>query len=193
MGDWLISDDVWQRWHEQLVVAVSEWAAAHPLLPGMPRQAAAAGLGLPDPGLLDAVVDDDPDLVLDSAGVHSRNQRATLPPDVEDVLDRVLQQLDADPFDAPVIPELAAAPEREVPGRRDPRTARLIRIAAGIYLRPVALDEAVRRLGELDQPFTMARAREALGTTRRVALPLLELLDKSGRTVRVDSQLRQLR
>jgi selenocysteine-specific elongation factor len=193
VGDWLISADVWQRWHELLVVAVSEWAVAHPLLPGMPRQAAVAGLGLPDPGLLDAVVDDDPDLVLDSAGVHSRNQRAALPTEVEDVLDRVLQRLDADPFDAPAVPELAAAGLSEKFLGVATRDGRLIRVAAGIYLRPVALDEAVRRLGEISQPFTMAQAREALGTTRRVALPLLELLDKSGMTVRVDSQLRRLR
>ena len=192
VGDWLISSDMWQRWHEQLVVAVSEWAQAHPLLPGMPRQAA-AGLGLPDPNLLDALVDDDVDLVLDSAGVHSQDQRAALPPEVEDVLDQVLQRLDADPFDAPAVPELAAAGLSEKFLGVATRDGRLIRIAAGIYLRPVALDEAVRRLDELDQPFTMAQAREALGTTRRVALPLLELLDKSGRTVRVDSQLRRMR
>jgi selenocysteine-specific elongation factor len=193
VGDWLISDDAWQGWHEQLVVAVSEWAVAHPLLPGMPRQAAATALELPDLGLLDAVVDYDPDLVLDSAGVHGRNQRAALPPDVEDVLGQVLKRLDADPFDAPSVPELAAAGLSEKFLGVATRDGRLIRVATGIYLRPTAPDEAVRRLGELSQPFTMAQAREALGTTRRVAQPLLELLDNSGMTVRVDSQLRRLR
>jgi selenocysteine-specific elongation factor len=192
-GDWLISDDVWQKWHEQLVRAVGEWAAAHPLLPGMPRQAAAAGLGLPDLGLLDAVVGDNPDLVLDGAGVHRRDQRAALPPDVEEVLGQVLKRLDADPFDAPAVPELAAAGLNEKFLGVATRDGRLTRVAAGIYLRPAALEEAVLRLGELSQPFTMAQAREALGTTRRVAVPLLELLDFSGMTVRVDSQLRRLR
>ena len=37
-------------------------------------------------------------------------------------------------------------------------------------------------LATLDQPFTVSAARQALGTTRRVAVPLLELLAKTGRT-----------
>ncbi|MGF2953429.1 SelB C-terminal domain-containing protein, partial [Mycobacterium sp. THU-M116] len=32
-------------------------------------------------------------------------------------------------------------------------------------------------LAELPQPFTVSEARRALGTTRRVAVPLLEQLD----------------
>jgi selenocysteine-specific elongation factor len=39
-------------------------------------------------------------------------------------------------------------------------------------------------LSELPQPFTLSEARQALNTTRRVAVPLLELLDKTGVTRR---------
>ena len=35
-------------------------------------------------------------------------------------------------------------------------------------------------LAGLPQPFTTAEARKALGTTRRVAIPLLEFLDRPG-------------
>jgi selenocysteine-specific elongation factor len=65
-----------------------------------------------------------------------------------------------------------------------------LRIARGVYLRPQAVPEAVRLLRALPQPFTMSAAREALGTTRRVAVPLLELLDLRKLTERVDSQRR---
>ena len=40
-----------------------------------------------------------------------------------------------------------------------------------------ALDRAAGILATLPQPFTVSEARRALGTTRRVAVPLLEQLD----------------
>jgi selenocysteine-specific elongation factor len=39
-------------------------------------------------------------------------------------------------------------------------------------------------LAGLGPEFTLSAARQALGTTRRVAVPLLELLASTGRTVR---------
>ncbi len=73
------------------------------------------------------------------------------------------------------------------------RAGRLIRIAPGVYLRPNALDEAVRRLAEIPGPFTLSEGRQALATTRRVALPLFELLDRRGLTSRVDADRRVVR
>jgi selenocysteine-specific elongation factor len=45
----------------------------------------------------------------------------------------------------------------------------------------------MRELARLPQPFTLSEARQALGTTRRVAVPLLEHLDRRGWTRRVDA------
>ncbi|HEV2888074.1 MAG TPA: SelB C-terminal domain-containing protein [Jatrophihabitans sp.] len=45
----------------------------------------------------------------------------------------------------------------------------------------------------LPQPFTASQARQALRTTRRVALPLLERLDAAGLTVRLDDSRRAVR
>jgi selenocysteine-specific elongation factor len=39
-------------------------------------------------------------------------------------------------------------------------------------------------LAELDQPFTAAQARDALGSSRKVIVPLLEYLAAQGRTRR---------
>jgi selenocysteine-specific elongation factor len=191
-GDWLIHPPLWEAWRAKLVTAASEWARTHPLLPGMPRQAATTSLELPDPSILDDLVGEEPDLVVDREGVHIRGQQATLPAAAQQQLDRILQRLDADPFDAPDAPELAAAGLSEKIVAVATRDGRLVCIAPGVYLRPSALDEAMRRLSQLKQPFTMAEARQALSTTRRVAVPLLELLDSSRRTVRVNSQLRRV-
>jgi selenocysteine-specific elongation factor len=193
VDDWLIETARWRQWREQLVIAVGDWAQAHPLLPGTPRQAVIARLKLPDPALLNTLVKEEPDLVLDREGVHRRDQQASLPLVAQRELARMLERLDSDLFDAPEAPELAAAGLSEKLLAVATRDGRLLRVASGIYLRPATLDEAVRRLSKLDQPFTLAQARQALGTTRRVAMPLLELLDHQRRTVRLDSRVRKVR
>ena len=58
----------------------------------------------------------------------------------------------------------------------------------GVYFAARARSVAATTLAELtrERPegFTVSEAREALGTTRKWAVPLLELLDESGITVR---------
>ena len=48
-------------------------------------------------------------------------------------------------------------------------------------------------LAGLPQPFTLSEARQALDTTRRVAVPLLELLDRAGATRRLPDDRRTVR
>ena len=55
---------------------------------------------------------------------------------------------------------------------------------------PDAPRRALEVLAGLPQPFTLSEARRALNTTRRVAVPLLELLDRTGRTRRLPDDRR---
>jgi hypothetical protein len=48
-------------------------------------------------------------------------------------------------------------------------------------------------LARLEQPFTAAQARQALDTTRRTAIPLLEYLDSAGVTERLADDRRVVR
>jgi selenocysteine-specific elongation factor len=193
VGSWLVDDEQWQSWHEQLETAVDAWAAAHPLLPGMPRQSAAAALGLPDAAMVDIIARDTPGLLIDGSGVHRRDAAPTVPSEIERELDALVERLTTAPFDAPDAAELAAAGLTERYLALAVRDGRLVRVAAGIYLRPDAMDEAAARLSAIEQPFTLSQARIALGTTRRIAVPLMELLDRTRRTVRVDSDRREVR
>ena len=70
------------------------------------------------------------------------------------------------------------------------RAGALLRIADGVVLLPDAADRAAAVLAALAQPFTLSEARQALGTTRRVAVPLLELLDRRGLTRRLPDDRR---
>ena len=73
------------------------------------------------------------------------------------------------------------------------RARLLLRVTEQIVLAPGAEAEAARVLATLPQPFTTAEARLALGTTRRVAIPLLEYLDRTGITQRLPDDRRRLR
>jgi selenocysteine-specific elongation factor len=68
-----------------------------------------------------------------------------------------------------------------------------VRIADGVYLAPGIGSVARERLTALDQPFTVSQARQAWGTSRRVAVPLMEWLDGQGITVRRPDSTRDLR
>ena len=58
---------------------------------------------------------------------------------------------------------------------------------------PDAAALAARVLARLPPPFTTAQARQALGTTWRMAIPLLEYLDAAGATERLADDRRRLR
>ncbi len=73
------------------------------------------------------------------------------------------------------------------------RAGLLLRVTEQIVLAPGAEADAARVLARLPQPFTAAEARQVLGTTRRVAIPLLEYLDRVGLTQRLPDDRRRLK
>jgi selenocysteine-specific elongation factor len=99
----------------------------------------------------------------------------------------VEQHLESSPFAAPEKLDLAAAGlgSRELAAAE--RLGRILRLPDDVVLLPDGPARAMRELSGLDQPFTLSQARQALGTTRRVAVPLLEHLDRRGWTRRVDA------
>ncbi len=181
---WLVDPGHLDTLAVRLVEAVTEHAAADPLDPGLPARAAARTLELPEPRLLALVLARPPasDDLAEEGGRILRHGDGGLPPAVRKALAEVAGDLEASPFAAPEAGRLA---ELGLHGKQlgaAVRAGELMRVADGIYLRPDALDRAVEVLAALDQPFTVSAARQALGTTRRVAVPLLELLARSGRT-----------
>ena len=69
----------------------------------------------------------------------------------------------------------------------------LLRVADQVVLAPGADTAALAILAELPQPFTTSAARQALGTSRRVVIPLLEHLDRARATERLPGDLRRVR
>ena len=190
-GDWLVAPEVWSGWQQALGAAVDDHARAHPLEPRLSVEAARREVGLPDRALLVQAAT--------AAGLEHADGRLSRPGAGHDLgpaevgLARLAAHLAVDPFLAPEkgdleqwglgLAELAAAE----------RVGRLVRLSPDVVLLPTGPARAMRVLSGLGQPFTLSEARQALGTTRRVAVPLLEHLDRRGWTVRVDGQLRRVR
>ncbi len=192
IGTHLVSEDRWQHWQGELHEILNRRAAEHPMRPGLGRAELAQLLALPEAAVIDALVGRSDDLVADSGGVHRRSATATLPADAESALQGLCERLAERPFAAPERAELTSAGLTDAHLAIAVRTGLLLRIAPQVYLLPTAPGLAVQRLAGLPQPFTLSEARHLLGTTRRVAVPLLEMLDRRGATTRVDDQRRVL-
>lgn len=190
-GEWLVDPGRWRGWQEQLVAAVDAHVAAHPLDVGLSTETARQVLALPDPRLL-APLMDAAGLLVEAGQVRRPGTARDLGP-AESGVTRVERRLRSSPFDAPDRTELAGLGLGRPELAAAERAARLLRVDRDVVLLPDAPAQALRVLATLPQPFTLAAARSALGTTRRVALPLLEHLDGRGWTRRLDGGLREVR
>jgi selenocysteine-specific elongation factor len=191
-GSWLVTEPLWEQWRRGLRDAV-ERRPGSLLDAGVGHADLARALRLEDPHLLPALLISCPELEDVGGRIRTRGTAPALRQDVEDAVSRLVTSLRADPFAAPDQQRIAALGL----GRRElgaAAAARAILLLPGdIALLPSAPDLAAERLRELPQPFTLSAARQALGTTRRVAVPLLEHLDRIGVTERMDGDLRRLR
>jgi selenocysteine-specific elongation factor len=191
VGDWLVATATWQGWLAALPAALDEWHANSPLDVGIPLEALRRRLGIPERELLKSLIEETA-LRVEDGRVARADQGASLGP-VEAAVRAVRDRLEQAPFAAPERHDLDALGL----GRRElaaaERAGRLLRISDDVVLLPDAADAALRALRTLPQPFTTSQAREALGTTRRVAIPLLEYLDEHGQTERVDQLSRRVR
>jgi selenocysteine-specific elongation factor len=116
-----------------------------------------------------------------------------LPPRIAAAVQRVLDDLAADPFGAPDTERLRELGLDAKALATAARGGLLLRVADLVVLAPGADADAARVLAALDQPFTTSQARQALRTSRRVAIPLLEYLDRARVTERLPGDLRRLR
>jgi len=116
-----------------------------------------------------------------------------LPPRIAEAIQAVRADLAKTPFRAPEAGRLRELGLDVKAVAAAARNGLLLRVSDQIVLAPGADAEAARVLGGLPQPFTTAEARQALDTTRRVVIPLLEYLDRARVTERLPDDRRRLR
>lgn len=195
-GDWYVDAETMEAWRTRLTEAVRAHHAQAALSAGVPVAEAARALGLPDhlPAALGQelvpVLAEQALFAVTDGRVHDPASDGLGP--AEAGVAAVEDKLRVSPFVAPESRELDALGLGSTELAAAARLGRLLRLPDEVVLLPDAPARAMRVLAGLEQPFTMSQARAALGTTRRVAVPLLEHLDARGWTRRVDGSLRQV-
>jgi selenocysteine-specific elongation factor len=187
-GDWLIDPGLADRWRGELAGLVAQHRSTGALDSGPTVESVRTALGAPDPAVVGALAG--PPLTVRGGRVVDLTARPVLPAHVA----RAVEALDlgAQPFAAPEAGRLAdlRLGARELEAAE--RAGALLRVADGVVLPPDADREAARLLAGLPQPFTVSEARQRLGATRRVAVPLLELMDRRRLTRRWPDSRRSL-
>jgi selenocysteine-specific elongation factor len=152
-------------------------------------------LNLPDRALVDALVRAQGSVGARAAGgrLQSLYRRTSQLPDQAPASVRaVLEDLSKAPFMAPEADRLRELGLDKKAIAAAARAGFILRITDQIVLAPDADKAAARILAGLPQPFTTGEARQALGTSRRVAIPLLEYLDRAKITERLPDDRRRL-
>ncbi len=213
-GEWLADPAQWAGLRDRLAEVVAAHARRDPLAVGMSPEAARAALALPARALVEALARETGTVRMQdgylrlapaptSAPASAASSAAadsgppdpvhSLPPPVAAGVKAVLADLARAPF---LAPEAGRLRELGLDARAIAAAARaglLLRVNEQIVLAPDAKAEAARVLARLPQPFSTAEARQALATTRRVAIPLLEYLDRARVTERLPDDRRRLR
>jgi selenocysteine-specific elongation factor len=190
-GDWLADPAYWADLRGRLASLVSAHLAATPLSAGLPVEAARARLGLPARQLVEALAG--PALEMRGGSLRPAGRAVPpLPDRVQAAVAALRGELARQPFAAPEAHRLRELGLDAKAVAAAARAGLLLRLTEQVVLAPGADQEAARILAQLPQPFTAAQARQVLGTSRRVAIPLLEYLDRSGATRRLPDDRRVL-
>ncbi len=192
-ADWLIHAAQWDRWREALRTAVGAHVGDALLDNGLARSDAVRIVHLPDARLVDGLLAASPDIEEVQGKLRLRGVRPSLRADVEASVARLATSLQQQPFNAPEQSQLVALRLGHQELGAAATAGAILRLPGDIVLLPNAPQQAASLLRALPQPFTLSAARQALSTTRRVAVPLLEHLDRIELTERVDEGLRRLR
>ena len=160
--------------------AVASHHRENPLREGLPKASLASRLGV-DAETLTALLSREPSLEERGSAVAEADFAPAWGEEETAEWERIREALREAGLQAPRVEELRADQELVHILIRE---GRLVRISDQLVYLPEQIEELLDRLRDAPQPFTVAAFRDALGLTRKYAVPLLEWLDASGTTVR---------
>ena len=192
LGDSLVHAAAASQWSEAALHALRGYHAAHPLERAAPKNVAVRALceaGCPATlagAFLDALARLGR-VTADGPGVRDPGHQVALDEKQSAARDALLGLLRAELFSPPGLAEaMSVAGADEALVKELERSGVVLRLGPDIALVEEAIGEAVARLRAAfpERPFTAGDARQAWGTTRKFAVPLLEELDRRRLTVR---------
>jgi selenocysteine-specific elongation factor len=192
VGDWVVAPAVRAAADAAATDALAAYHATHPLHEGAPiaevraavQAAVRAAGGPPDPDLAETLLLATPDVIRRATTVRLASHAVALDtqgPDVQRLLAAVGGENEATP---PTVKELLAAGiPRDVVDAAS-RAGTVVRVSPDLVLHPAFVDRAVGEVRAHPEGITVSAFREALGTSRKYAVPLVEWMDREGITRR---------
>lgn len=182
-GDILLHDTRLEALRERATSLTTEYHSHHPLRQGVPKAQLAAELAVPGE-VIDTVIVSEPRLVADGSFVALVGHAPSFDADHESEWSTVRALLEGAGMAPPRGEELVSDEELR---HLLVRQGRLVPVGGFLYL-PATLEKVQTDLGSIPQPFTVSEAKEALGISRKHAVPLLEWCDANGVTRRSGDQ-----
>jgi selenocysteine-specific elongation factor len=198
-GEWLFDATWWEQLRQKAVNTIDAGHRAHPERPGLNltelRAVLEKELCLPE--VFNALLADLYRNGFSQVGVAIRRttHRPALPPHLQAAGATVRAALSAKPMDPPSRKELAPDSLTQQALRFLVQTGEAVDLDADVVLLAESYaraTETIRKLLHARGSATASELRQALGTSRRIVIPLLERLDKEGVTRR-DGDRRTLR
>jgi selenocysteine-specific elongation factor len=190
-GDLVADLAWWQTLRQNAMEAIEAAHQAHPEHPGLSLTDLRAKLQprLSFPEVFDSLVKDLCQDGFTQAGVAIRRaaHRPMLPPHLAGAGARVRAALSAKPLDPPSVKELAPDTPSQQALRFLLQTGEAVELNEDVVLLAESLTQASEGIAAFLRKHSSATAgqlREALGTSRRIVIPLLERMDKKGLTRR---------
>lgn len=191
-GLWLDSAG-YVKTSEQLGDALAKLHAAHPTRGGHPKEVVARAAGLKIDGKplnrLFAELAEQGLIRIQGADVALADYKLQLTPRQDELLARVESHLDQSGLAVPSLEDISKAlvvPRQAVEEitRIGLEAQRLVRISPDLWYTNAQIAKVISVVKGLPQPFAANEFRDATGTSRRYAIPLLEHLDSIGTTTR---------
>jgi selenocysteine-specific elongation factor len=190
-GDLLVHAADWQALRRRAADTIDARHRAHPEQSGLPLNDLRAALqdDLPVAELFEAIVADlcARDFVQAGAAVRRASHRPALTPVLQAASEKIRAMIAAKPLDPPSRKDLAPDAPSNQALRFLIQSGELVEVNVEIILSADALKQAAERVRNHIRkhgPATTSDLRQMLGNSRRVAIPLLERLDRDGVTVR---------
>jgi selenocysteine-specific elongation factor len=179
-------------WRKLRAKAIGLIDAAHKEFPeraGIDRGELRSALRIQEPEVLESLVVDlcEGDFVRKGSVIARTSHRPTLPVTVQPVAQRIREVLTGQPFDPPSRKAIESDPQARQVVHFLIENGDVIELALDVLLLRESFERMKSQVAEFiskNGPATVSELRQALGSSRRVMVPLLERLDRDGVTRR---------
>ncbi|HWL48583.1 MAG TPA: SelB C-terminal domain-containing protein, partial [Acidimicrobiia bacterium] len=161
------------------VATVTEHHEQHPLRPGIPLATLATTLGISH-DLAERLVEESDEIERAGPDVSARQHQLSLDPASQQRWAKAGASLGGS-LAVPDVDDLGLGPELT---HLLVREGMLVRVSDHLVYLPEQIKEIKRLLGEMTEPFTVARFRDHTGLSRKYVVPILEWADREGLTIR---------